>query len=196
MIISGSRILCRQRQRQNHIVDTYRLVQQLERDGNFSRRQSIALMRLINEVWTEENRQLSSKMVTKSQVEKETYFYKAALHDMKSELTSLRKTETANLQSATMSIERDLESLSSKFREDSSAIKSEMQLDLNQRRSEMKDVLNKQEMKVQEMDHYMSIRVGELKTAIETTKLELLTKWASSIALMTAAISVITIKFS
>jgi hypothetical protein len=46
---------------------------------------------------------------------------------LQSELSTLRKTETAALQSATFGIQRDLDILSLKFREDFNTLKSDIQ---------------------------------------------------------------------
>jgi len=133
-------------------------------------------------------------MVSKTQAHNETVYYKAALHDMKAELAALRKSETAALEMATMKSQRDLDLLALKFREDFNNLKSEITLEMNQRKHEYKEKMQKAEVDVQEMRHFMSISAGEITTQIEAMKLELITKWFSSVALSTAIVVFVMLK--
>ena len=128
----------------------------------------------------------SQEMVSKNQAHNETVYYKAALNDMKAELAALRKTETVALEMANVKSQRELDLLALKFREDFNNLKSEITLEMNQRKHDYKEKMQKAEVDVQEIRHFMSISAGEIKTQIEAMKLELITKWLSSIAFTTA----------
>jgi hypothetical protein len=110
---------------------------------------------------------------------KETYHYKVSLHDLRAELSTLRRTETASLQSTTGMIQRELDMLSLKFREDFNNLKSDLQIDMNNRKAELKEEKQKCELRIQDMNHRLSILASELKTDIETMKLNLFTKWST-----------------
>jgi hypothetical protein len=50
---------------------------------------------------------------------------------------------------------------------------------MNTRKSELREDRQKNEIKIQEINHRLSIQLGELKTDLESMKLQLITKWAS-----------------
>ena len=77
-------------------------------------------------------------MIMKEEAEKEHFSYKVALHELRTELSTLRKTETASLQSTNASVHRDLDILSLKFNEDFNAIKNDLQLEMNNRKTELR----------------------------------------------------------
>ena len=169
------------------IFDTYKMVRHFENSGQLNRQQSTALMQSLQGVLSQELVQKASQeMVSKNQAHNETVYYKAALNDMKAELAALRKTETVALEMANVKSQRELDLLALKFREDFNNLKSEITLEMNQRKHDYKEKMQKAEVDVQEIRHFMSISAGEIKTQIEAMKLELITKWLSSIAFTTA----------
>ena len=57
-------------------------------------------------------------------------------------------------------------------------------VDLNARKAESKEERQKSELRIQEINHRLSISMGEVKTAAESMKLQLITKWASGASLL------------
>lgn len=52
---------------------------------------------------------------------------------------------------------------------------------MNNRKAELKEDRMKNDLKIQELHHKLSLNISALKTELESTKLQLLTQWASGI---------------
>ena len=177
------------------LFNTFDMVAHLEREGKFSRQQSIAIMRALGASLRFHSDAAHQRMILKDDAEREHFSYKVALHELRTELSTLRKTETASLQSTNASIHRDLDILSLKFNEDFNVIKNDLQLEMNNRKTELREERQKNEIHLQEINHRLSILLGEVKTEVESMKLQLITKWASGIALTATTAVIIGLKF-
>ncbi|KAI3631947.1 hypothetical protein MIR68_009783 [Amoeboaphelidium protococcarum] len=186
--------MLQQRQKQQKIiVDTFKLVTNLERNG-LSKSQSVRAVNVLLNMADDEASNIRQQLVTKQQTDHDFVAYKVRLHELKSELASLRKTETAALQQQTSSIQKDLDLLTLKWKEDFNTVKSDLQLDMNTRKSEMKQETQKNEIRIQDILHRVQLNAGDLKTSLEAMKLELLTKWSAGIVLGVAASLVFALK--
>jgi hypothetical protein len=65
---------------------------------------------------------------------------------------------------------------------------------MNTRKSEIKEERQGNLNRIEALRHKLSIETGELKTEIESMKLELMTKYAAGIALSVSAITILLIK--
>lgn len=99
------------------VVDSLKLVKQLQSNSTqFTRTQAIALLNTIQHHTLPAFAHTHSHNISAQEADHEEFSYKVALYDLKTELETLRKTETHALQSSSMSIQRDLDIVSLKFR--------------------------------------------------------------------------------
>ena len=151
--------------------DTYKLVRQLERQ-NLSRPQAVAIMRTVNALLVDTTLNIRAAMLSRPELENETFAYKNSLADLRSELGLLRQNDTAQLRSETEGILRETESLSGQWTEQLGALKAEVSVDMNNRKADVRDHSKTTELKIQDINHKLVIRLAELKTAMERTKME------------------------
>lgn len=102
-----------------------------------------------------------------------------SLNDLRTELATLRKKETSALEATTAAINRDLEIAQLKFKEDFNNTKTEIQLEMNNRKGELQQDKQRNELLLQEVNHRLTINMSQLKTDMESMKLQLITTWAS-----------------
>ncbi|KAI9206911.1 uncharacterized protein BJ171DRAFT_308610 [Polychytrium aggregatum] len=151
--------------------DTYKLVKQLERQG-FKRSQAVAIMRIINAILLESTMDIRSKLLSKTELENESYLYKADLQELRNELQLLRQNDTANLKTDSEAILRDIEALNQKFADKIASLKSEVAIDMNIHKSESREHGMDLNLRMQEINHKLVLRISDLKTNIETMKID------------------------
>jgi hypothetical protein len=66
---------------------------------------------------------------------------------------------------------------------------------MNVRKANLKEEKQKNLTDIQQLQHKLSIAAGELKTETESVKLELMTKYATGIALFSSFATILLIKF-
>ena len=119
-------------------------------------------------------------MLLKSQFENEAYLYQAALQDLRSELTTERKTDATSISLKLASCFREVDRLKQNFVENMHNLRSEAQLELNGRKQEVSEDRRRDEMRVQEIQNGIVVGISDLKTEIEMMKLNLIWRHASS----------------
>ena len=102
----------------------------------------------------------------------QTYLYKAHLQELRNELQLLRQNDSAALKSDTESIMREIENLNGKFSEMLGSLKSEIGMDINNHKTDGREVGTDTDLRIQEIHHRLVIKLSDLKTKIETMKVE------------------------
>ncbi|KAI9173016.1 hypothetical protein H9P43_007147 [Blastocladiella emersonii ATCC 22665] len=156
---------------QSHRFDTYRMVTYLESRG-FTRGQAVIVMRTMNELLADAVHRAYGEMVSRTDVENETYLTKAALAELGTELKMLRQNDHAALQSEIDAIARDLEVLQQRGRDDIATIKSDITIDLNNRKSEIREEGKVMDMRIQEVNNKLTVLCSDIKTEIESMKFD------------------------
>ncbi|KAL7752497.1 hypothetical protein RI367_002031 [Sorochytrium milnesiophthora] len=151
--------------------DTYRMVLSLERNG-FSRSQAVAIMRAMNVLLAESVLKTRTNMLTKIDVENETYLYKAALSELATELKMLRQNDHSALKSETESIVRDLDALAQRLRDDMNNLKSDIAMEMNNHKLDIREAGKQTELRLHEVNSKLAVMCSEFKTEIETMKLD------------------------
>ncbi|KAJ3103761.1 Golgi transport complex subunit 6 [Phlyctochytrium planicorne] len=152
--------------------DTYKLVRQLERQG-FSRGQSVAIMRTINALLVDSTLSVRGQMLSKTEVDNEAYLYKTNLEELKNEIQVMRQNETSTMKADVDQIMRSMENLNQKLAERVAALKADISMDINHHKTEARDIGTTTDLKIQEIHHKLVIKVSDLKTKMETIKMDL-----------------------
>lgn len=71
---------------------------------------------------------------------------------------------------------REIESLDQNFSEQLLQLKSDISMDLHSHKAESKELTNEVDLRIQEIHHKLVIRLADLKTNIETMKVNLTTQ--------------------
>ncbi|KAH6581109.1 hypothetical protein BASA61_009232 [Batrachochytrium salamandrivorans] len=152
--------------------DTYKLVRQLELQG-LTRAQAVAIMRTINAYLIDATHSVRATTLSTVELENETYLYKSQLQELRNELQLLRQNDSANLKADTEMVVRELESLHQKFADLLASLKGEVAMDLNNHKADSRELGTDTDLRIQEIHHKLVLRLSDLKTKIETMKVEM-----------------------
>jgi hypothetical protein len=116
-----------------------------------------------------------SKLITQSELENQNFVHGSRLEDVKLEISSLRQNETQNTKQEVELLARELDALQTQLVERVVGLKSDMSLELNQHKSDTKEVAKSIDLGIQQVQHKLVIKLADMKTLIETMKVELTT---------------------
>ncbi|PKC10001.1 hypothetical protein RhiirA5_289293, partial [Rhizophagus irregularis] len=153
-----------------YYFNTYKIVKDLEVQG-FTRGQAEAIMRgmealLINGFKSR------SKLLSKADLENETYLFQASLSDLRIEIQIMRKNSLVDLSSENSLIQREVSSLHQKLRDDIGKMRHFIQLDINNYKADIREEQKKKEINIQRIDNKFTISSGDVRTDIEALKWE------------------------
>ncbi|CAO3699041.1 unnamed protein product [Rhizopus stolonifer] len=153
--------------RQSHHFDTYKVHCQLENQG-FSRMQAEVIMKGIKfrlREW------------------QESYLFKAALSELRTEIQVLRKNDLQMLQAELSLLIREVDILDQRLNEGISTMKNDIQMDMNNRKNETREDQKAMDMKIQEINNKFTIRLGDIRTEIEAVRWETIWKGMAGVCL-------------
>ncbi|KAJ3187559.1 hypothetical protein HK101_009371 [Irineochytrium annulatum] len=88
------------------------------------------------------------------------------------QLQLLRQNETGSLKGDVDQIMRNLDNLNQKLAERIASLKADVSMDLNNHKTEARDVSATIDLKVQEVNHHLILKIADLKTKMETLKMD------------------------
>jgi len=98
------------------------------------------------------------------------YLFRAALSELRTELTMRTRKETATLRTALTALRKEVDLLDAKMKEDVAGLKHDIQMDMNNRKAESKAEAKLAEIALEELHHRTIVRIGDLRTEIENAK--------------------------
>ncbi|ORY89848.1 hypothetical protein BCR41DRAFT_331038 [Lobosporangium transversale] len=155
----------------NHHFNTNKIVSKLESNG-FQRGQAEGIMRVIKAFIGQHTNKVRKNMLTRSDLENETYLFKAALTELRTELQILRKNDAAALAIRSEIISREIDSLNQKLREDIANVKNDIAIDMNSRKSDVREEQKQLEIRIQSMSNHYMAQLGDMRTRMEAAKWE------------------------
>jgi len=111
-------------------------------------------------------------MLTTADLGNESYLFKAALTELRTELQILRKNDAAALAIRTEIISREIDSLNQKLREDIANLKNDIAIDMNSRKSDVREEQKALEIRIQSMSNHDMAQLGDMRTKMEAAKWE------------------------
>ena len=108
-----------------HHFDTWSLVQDLNK-GGFSPHQSTVLMKAVRAILMDNMDLARRGLVSKSNVENETYLFRAACSELRTEIQNNRKAEMEKLRSQRAQLEHEVDILQQKMTQETSNLKDEL----------------------------------------------------------------------
>ncbi|KAF9145953.1 Succinate--CoA ligase [GDP-forming] subunit beta, mitochondrial [Mortierella sp. GBA39] len=155
----------------NHNFNTNKIVTKLENNG-FLRGQAEVVMRSIKALLGGHTNQIRKNILTTGDLENESYLFKAALTELRTELQILRKNDAAALAIRTEIISREIDSLNQKLREDIANLKNDIAIDMNSRKSDVREEQKALEIRIQSMSNHYMAQLGDMRTKMEAAKWE------------------------
>ena len=153
-----------------HHFDTYTLVHDLER-GGFTPGQSEAIMKGVRSLLASNLDLARSGLVSKSDVENETYLFRAACSELKTEILNLRRTSAAKSKSQLSHLQHSYDILSQRTTSELAALRDELKGMLNDRRMDNRQNSQELESAISEINYTIGVRFGgEAKSWVESLR--------------------------
>lgn len=108
-----------------HHFDTYSLVKQLSK-GGYTPDQAVTTMKAVRGILTENIELARASLVSKSNVENETYLFRAACSELRTEVENNRKAEVEKMRSERNQLQHELDILNQKLGQETSHLKDEL----------------------------------------------------------------------
>ncbi|KAK3329805.1 DUF1640-domain-containing protein [Apodospora peruviana] len=159
--------------RRDHHFDTLKFVQRLEEDG-FTEEQSVAMMKVLNDVIEESIQNLTRTMVLREDAAKATYTQKVDFAKLRSELLSADSTEGNTTRAAHERLTNDIAKLSSRLRDEIGRTQASVRLDLNLEKGRIREEAVSQELKIKETETKIEQEVAALRQQLEQVKFQTL----------------------
>ena len=108
-----------------HHFDTWGLVQDLEK-GGFQQDTSVSLMKAVRGILSENMELARRGLVSKSNVENETYLFRAACSELKTEVQNNRNVEMEKLRAQRAQLHHEVDILNQKFSQKTASMKDDL----------------------------------------------------------------------
>lgn len=177
-----------------HYVDTYKLMKRLETQG-FTRTQAVCVMKLMSSMLNEKVLEIREEILSKSDLEKGNYLFKAALAELKTEVQILRRNDQSTLESDMEVIRKEIDLFKQSLPIEANQLKVELQMDLNSHHQDVSSLNKSIEMSIQDMSNKYSLELSLLKAEIEAMKWEAIRKGILMVFAAASAITFISILF-
>ncbi|GIZ46807.1 hypothetical protein CKM354_000991700 [Cercospora kikuchii] len=150
-----------------HHFDTYGLVNRLK-DGNWSEAQAITTMKGVR-VMLAENMDLAREaLVSKSQVENETYLFRAACAELKTEVTSRRRAEQEKMRTERAQLQHEVEILTQRLGQEIAAMKDDIKGTFDDRKMAVRNDERLMESKIQRLNYQITVDLqADAKSEVE-----------------------------
>lgn len=150
-----------------HHFDTYGLVNRLK-DGNWSQAQAITTMKGVR-VMLAENMDLAREaLVSKSQVENETYLFRAACAELKTEVTSRRRAEQEKMRTERAQLQHEVEILNQRLGQEVAAMKDDVKGTFDDRKMAVRNDERLMESKIQRLNYQITVELqADAKSEVE-----------------------------
>ncbi|KFA62790.1 hypothetical protein S40285_03814 [Stachybotrys chlorohalonatus IBT 40285] len=174
------------RRGRDHHFDTLKFVQRLQSEG-FTEEQSVAMMKVLNDVIEESIQNLTRTMVPREAVHKAQYTQKVDFAQLRSELLSADGTESNTTRNAYERLTNDIAKLSSRLRDEIGRTQASVRLDLNLEKGRIREEAVGQELKIKETETKIEQEVAALREKLEQVKFQTL-QWLMGVCTGFAAL--------
>ncbi|PTB36592.1 hypothetical protein M441DRAFT_51314 [Trichoderma asperellum CBS 433.97] len=174
------------RQCREHHFDTLKFVKRLKDEG-FTEEQSVAMMKVLNDVIQESIQNLTRTMVLREDAARTTYTQKVDFAKLRSELASADSTESNATRNAHERLTNDIAKLSSRLRDEIGRTQASVRLDLNLEKGRIREEAVGQELKIKETETKIEQEVAALREKLEQVKFQTL-QWLMGVCTGFAAL--------
>ena len=163
-----------------HPFDTHAFVNYLESHG-LDLDTSQTVMEGTRSMIIERSARTREKMLAKEELENQAYLFKAALNELRTELSVRARNDGTALRTAAGAIRREVEGLEVKIKEDTQTMKHEyvpsrrlannsIEMEMNNRKDDTRTEMKGFDLHIEEINNKFTISLGDLRTEIESAK--------------------------
>ncbi|KAL2815973.1 hypothetical protein BJX63DRAFT_388971 [Aspergillus granulosus] len=150
-----------------HHFDTYTLVQDLTNNG-FSDKQSETIMKAVRKILQNNLDFANQNLTSKSDVENETYLFKAACSELQSSLQAARNSEVQRQRASRTSLEHEADILSQRTNQELAGLKDDIKGMFNDHKMTVRELQRSIDTSVQELNYKITVSLNsDSKSEIE-----------------------------
>jgi len=151
-----------------HHFDTYSLVQQLAAKDAYTQYQAITLMKAIRKMLAMNLDMAKEGLVSKSNIENESYLFRAACSELKTTLQTTRHSETLTQRSQRAQLQHEFDILNQKVTQDLTTLREELKGMFNDRKMSLEEEKRKIDSKIQDLNYEITVLLhSEAKSQVE-----------------------------
>ncbi|KAH7041296.1 uncharacterized protein B0I36DRAFT_312542 [Microdochium trichocladiopsis] len=150
-----------------HHFDTYTLVKQLE-TGGYSKEQATTAMKAIRRLLAHHLEVAQEGLVSKSDVDNETYLFNAACSELSTEVTNNRRTADETIRQQRTHLQHEVDILSQRMTQDILTLKDDVRAAFHDRKMTVREEQRSMESLIQSINMKITVRLtGDAKSDIE-----------------------------
>ncbi|KAJ4347943.1 uncharacterized protein N0V89_009315 [Didymosphaeria variabile] len=142
-----------------HHFDTYSLVKDLTKSG-FTQDQSVTVMKAVRGILTDNMELARDGLVSKSNVENETYLFRAACSELRTEVGNTRKAEVERMRSERNQLQHEVDILSQRMGQDTSQLKDELKGLFDDRKMAVRNEQRHMESQIQKLGYKITVELN------------------------------------
>ncbi|KAH9978076.1 hypothetical protein BGW80DRAFT_1285695 [Lactifluus volemus] len=173
---------------QNPPFDTHTFFTVLEK--TFPTPTSRSLMRATRALLVDRIGKVKRDGLTYKDIDNQAYLFRAALSEMRAEMTTRTLGQTAAIRAQSAALRRELDTLSTRLKENLDGLKHETQMDVDNRKNEEKGASKKVDLQIEELLNKSLVTLYDLRSDVEEVKWDNMRK---SVATLSAFVLVIVI---
>ncbi|KAF2180234.1 hypothetical protein K469DRAFT_753470 [Zopfia rhizophila CBS 207.26] len=164
-----------------HHFDTYGLVKDLAKSG-FTQEQAVTIMKALRAILTDNMELARAGLVSKSNVENETYLFRAACSELRTEISNNRKGETEKMRTERNQLQHEVDILNQRLAQESSSLKDELKGLFDDRKMAVRQEQRTMETKLQELNYKITVALNsDARSEVEGLRWELTRRAAIAI---------------
>nr|POE56188.1 uncharacterized protein c27b12.07 [Quercus suber] len=141
-----------------HHFDTYGLVKRLA-EGGWSETQAITIMKSVRLMLADNMDLAREALISKSNVENETYLFRAACAELRTEVMSRRRAELEKMQTQRAQLQHEVDILGQRMSQESGVMKDELQGMFDNRKMAVRNEERKMESKLQQLNYKITVEL-------------------------------------
>ena len=154
-----------------HHFDTYSLVRELSKSGGFTTEQSVTLMKAIRSMLAVNLEIAKEGLVSKSDVENETYLFRAACSELKTTLQTTRHSEIQRQRSQRAQLQHETDILSQKMTQDLMSVKEDMKAMFHNRKMAVQEEKQKLDGRISDLNYEITVLLNsDCKSEVESLR--------------------------
>ncbi|KAI1809191.1 hypothetical protein GGS20DRAFT_580901 [Poronia punctata] len=178
-----------------HHFDTYTLVRQLEA-GGYTREQAITVMKAVRAILAQNLDVAQDGLVGKSDVDNETYLFRAACSELSSEVTNSRRAADEQTRQQRTHLQHEVDILTQRMSQDIMTLRDDVKGMFNDRRMNVRDEQRHMESAIQQVNLKISVTLNsDSRSEIEGLRWVLIRRSVLGILFM-ATMTLLTLRYA
>ncbi|PGH17255.1 hypothetical protein AJ80_04897 [Polytolypa hystricis UAMH7299] len=177
-----------------HHFDSYTLVKDLEK-GGFSEQQSVIIMKAIRSLLLENLNLARQGLKSKSDIENETYLFRAACSELSNSVQAARNSEIQSQRSHRAQLQHEVDILSQQMTQEFSGLKDSLKGMFNDQKISTRELQRAIDTSTQELNYQISVSLGsDGKSHVEGLRW-ILTRRATLAIAISAVMIILTLRY-